>query len=212
MRIFVAGASGRVASALLPLLADQGHHVTAAARNIENIQKTSLITPLSFDLHMEKAGMIPHLEGHDAVYFVAGSRGRDLLQTDAFGAVKLMEAAGAAKARRFVMLSSLFSMQPEEWAKNPGLAAIMNYNIAKFFADEWLTRNTDLEYTIVQPTALAEEPGTGKISLNPLHEAHNPIPDVAAVLAAVLTMPNTRGKVITMSSGDTPIPDALADV
>lgn len=33
------------------------------------------------------------MKGSDAVYFTAGSRGKDLLQTDAYGAVKTMQAA-----------------------------------------------------------------------------------------------------------------------
>lgn len=33
------------------------------------------------------------MQESDIVYFVAGSRGKDLLQTDAFGAVKTMIAA-----------------------------------------------------------------------------------------------------------------------
>ncbi len=56
------------------------------------------------------------IKGSDAVYFTAGSRGKDLLQTDAFGAVKLMQATELAGIHRFVLLSSVFANRPEKWS------------------------------------------------------------------------------------------------
>lgn len=212
MKIFVVGASGRVAKEVISLLAKRGNIVTAGCRHPELVPEEKNVEPVAFDLHQPAAGMVPMLKGQDAVYFVAGSRGKDLLQTDAFGAVKLMQAAKEAGVQRFIMLSSMFSLQPEKWAEEPGLASITNYNIAKFFADEWLIHNSGLNYTIVQPTALVEEPGTGRIELNPEHTGTNPIPDVALVLADVLDMPNTYGKVIMLRSGDVPVEEALAEV
>ena len=165
-----------------------------------------------FDFHTDVEHMIDLIDGCAAIYFVAGSRGKDLLQTDAFGAVKLMKAAKEAGIERFVMLSSLFALEPKRWQESPSLASIMDYNIAKFFADEWLVNNSGLKWTIVQPSVLKEEPGTGKIELNPSSDGVNPIPDVAAVLAGVLERSNTIGKVVMMRSGNQPIVDALASI
>lgn len=110
------------------------------------------------------------------------------------------------------MLSSIFSMQPEKWAEEESLSSITNYNIAKMFADEWLMRNTDLDWTIIQPSVLKEEPGIGKIEVDPKTGGSNPIPDVAEVLVDVLGMPNTVGKVIIMKSGNESIMEALERV
>ncbi len=74
------------------------------------------------------------------------------------GAVKLIEAAKKAGIRRFVLLSSVFADEPEKWG-DPALAGITDYNIAKFFADQWLVRDSGLDYTIVQPGNLLDEPG-----------------------------------------------------
>lgn len=57
------------------------------------------------------------LKDFNAVYFLAGSRGKDLLQTDAFGAVKLMQTAESIGIRRFIMLSSIFALEPEKWSQ-----------------------------------------------------------------------------------------------
>ena len=83
---------------------------------------------------------------------------------------------------------------------------------AKFFADTYLMDSTNLEYTILQPGSLIEEAGTGKIQLNVEATDSNPIPDVAKTLAAILKYSNTIGKVIPMSSGKTPIDDALKEI
>ncbi len=211
MKVFVAGASGRVGAQLVKDLVAQGHEVVAASRHPEALAADH-VQPLVFDFHKEASQMEADIAGCDVVYFVAGSRGKDLLQTDAFGAVKLMQACEAVGIKRYIMLSSLFTLEPERWAQEPGLAEITDYNIAKMFADEWLIHNTTLDYTIVQASLLTEEAPTGKISISPQHEAHNPIPDVAQVLADVLPLKNTYGKVIMMTSGDTPIEEALATV
>ena len=212
MKVFVVGASGRVGQELVSRLVDRGAEVMAGCRTPGAITAAENVTPVEFDVHWDVPRMTAALEGCDAVHFVAGSRGKDLLQTDAFGAVKLMQAAEAAGIKRFILLSSIYALQPERWAEEASLASITNYNIAKFFADSWLTKNTDLDWTIVQPSVLKEEPGTGKIELDPQHDGANPIPDVAEVLAATLDQPNTIGKVILMKSGDEPIAEALARV
>lgn len=73
-----------------------------------------------------------------------------------------MQAAQQAGISRFVMLSSMFALQPEKWKQEPGIDTIIDYDIAKFFADHWLSHNTKLDWTIVQAGLLQETPGTGK--------------------------------------------------
>lgn len=209
MKIFIAGGSGRVAAATIEKLTEKGHEVYAGSRHVEAIIKGDHIHPVPFDLHADAATMAKQIAGMDAVYFLAGSRGKDLLQTDAFGAVKLMQACEKAGVKRYIQLSSIFALKPEKWQDESSLSSIINYDIAKFFADEWLVRNTDLNYTIIGPSVLKEEEGTGKIQVNPSRAGENPIPDVAVVLAAVLDKVNTYQKVIEMSGGETPIEEAL---
>lgn len=206
MKVFVAGASGRVGQELVRDLVAGGHEVTAASRHPQDIEGA---TAVELDLHADLPQLAAALEGMDAVYFVAGSRGKDLLQTDLFGAVKLMQAAEEAGARRFVLLSSIYADEPQRW-NDPALASITDYNIAKFFADQWLMDNTDLDWTIVQPGTLVEaDEGSGLVELNPSKSKPNSIPNVAAVLAGVLERPNTYRRIVMMADGDTPIDEAL---
>jgi len=211
MKIFIAGGTGRVATELIKNLIKDGHEVIAGSRKPENLTGSSQVTAVKLDLH-EDADEIAKIIGDvDAVYFTAGSRGSDLLQTDAFGAVKVMQAAEMNHVSRFVMLSSVISLEPKEWHQK-GLDSIPDYNIAKFFADNYLISNTKLAYTILQPTSLVEEPGTGKITIDEGKIATNSIPNVGLVLADIIKFDNTIGKVIKMHDGDTAIDTALKQV
>ena len=76
---------------------------------------------------------------------------------------------------RFVMLRALFSLEPTKWRTVKSLDGLTDYNIAKFFADNYLIHDTDLDYTILQPTVMTDKPGTGKIIK--MREGDTPIDD-----------------------------------
>lgn len=208
-KIFVVGGSGRVATDLIKDLIADGNTVKAAARHPENIVKLGGVEADKLDLHATVEEIAKQMEGSDIVYFTAGSRGKDLIQTDALGAIKTMMAAEKLGIKRYVMLSSMLSLDVDKFNTIPGLE---DYLAAKFFADKFLMDSTDLDYTIIQPTNLTEKSGTGKIALNNTASKENPIPDVAKVLADVIKYPNTEKKVIAMTGGETPIDEALASI
>ncbi|USS88408.1 NAD(P)H-binding protein [Fructilactobacillus hinvesii] len=215
MKIMIIGGSGRVGAALThELLKDQHNEIVIAAAHPAkaealaaldrvHVEKLELATASLSDLTQLETGM-------DAIYFTAGSRGTDLVNVDSFGAIKTMIAAEAAHVGRYIMLSSFGSLDINSWLNHDRYASLQAYQAAKFMADDYLSHRTTLNYTILQPSSLTEEAGTGLVTLNPTqHSASNPIPDVAAVLAASLQNPHTNQKVITMQSGETPIVTAL---
>ncbi len=212
MKVFVAGATGRVAQLLIENLLAEGHQVVAGARQVERLPHKEGLTAVTMDLTSSISDLSDLLHGVDAIYFTAGSRGKDLLAVDAFGAVALMQAAQAVGVNRFIMLSSLFSLTPESW-QNPELSSLRDYLIAKYFADDWLLHRSGLDYTILQPGILEEaKEGTGLVSFQVESFSHNSIPNVAAVLTELLTADNTIGKVISMGDGDQPIAQAVKEV
>lgn len=195
MKLFVVGSTGRVATELLKQLVAKGHTVLAGARQPENIAVTGVI-PVKFDLHDSEDHLAQQLQDAEAIIFTAGSRGKDLLQTDAFGAVKVMNAANKAKIDRFIMLSALYSLTPKKWPQT-----LTDYYIAKFFADNYLVHNTKLNYTIIQPGELTEKNGTHQISLEATEITSIPIQDVAETLATVVDKESTYRKVIAIHPG-----------
>ena len=199
MKIFLAGSTGRVATEALKLLSAQGKEVIAGARRPAAVEKLPHVTAVKLDLHAPVDKLAELVAGVDAIIFTAGSRGKDLLQTDAYGAVKLMQATQLAGVRRFVMLSALYSLTPAKWP-----ASLTDYYIAKFFADNYLVNQTDLDYTIVQPGSLVEDQPTGLVAKKEALGAI-PIGDVAAVLVAVVDKVQTYGQAIPVIAGDQPI-------
>lgn len=206
-KVFVVGGSGRVVTALIRNLVNANLEVVAGARHPKMIIQDPHVSAIKLDLHDSITAIANQMMGANAVYFVAGSRGHDLLKTDAMGAVKTMQAAKQASIKRYIMLSSMYALEPEKWHEYLALAAITDYNIAKFFADHYLVHDTSLDYTIVQPATLTEGSVTGKGD-----DTTNTIADVAMVLTKVLHASNTIHKVIMMRNGDTPIEQAIADI
>ena len=207
MRILVSGASGRVGHLLVDNLAAAGHEVIAGTRHLDDKFNSDKVELANIDLLVDEEQLVTQLTDLklDAVYFVAGSRGKNVLQVDAFGAVKLENATEKAGIKRFVMLSARQSTNPKGWGEE-----LRDYYIARFFADNWLMDHTTLNYTILQPGALLEETGSGKVQFNPKSATANSIENVADVLAGILNAGNTYGKLLPMGDGETDIVTAIA--
>lgn len=211
MKVLVVGANGRVGSSLVDELVENGHFVYAGTRRENLTSSSNNVRYVHMDLLASLEEIAENMYDAEAVFFVAGSRGKELLQVDLNGAVKVMRAAESKKINRFIMLSSVFALEQDKWNES-FLKDITNYNIAKHFADHWLINNTKLDYTILQPGVLKEEPGSGKIDVNIDYPEGNAIENVVDTLVHSLQSPKTIGKVITMCDGKTPIADALENL
>jgi uncharacterized protein YbjT (DUF2867 family) len=86
------------------------------------------------------------------------------------------------------------------------------YLEAKGEADAYV-QNSGLDWTIVRPGGLTDDPGTGLVTATRVLGNRGRIPrdDVAAVLAACLTTSSadTIGVTFELFAGDTPIAEAL---
>ena len=211
MKVLVVGANGRVGSSLVDKLVENGHFVYSGTRRENLTSSSNNVQYVHIDLFASPEEIAENMYDAEAVFFVAGSRGKDLLQVDLNGAVKVMRAAESKKINRFIMLSSVFALEQDKWNES-FLKDITNYNIAKHFADYWLIHNTKLDYTILQPGVLKEEPGSGKIDVNIDYPGENAIENVVDTLVHILQSPNTIAKVITMRDGDTFIAAALENL
>jgi nucleoside-diphosphate-sugar epimerase len=211
MKVLVVGANGRVGSYLVDKLVENGHFVYAGTRRDNLTSNSSNIRYVHIDLLASADVIAENMYDAEAIFFVAGSRGKDLLKIDLNGAVNVMRAAESKNIKRFIMLSSVFSLEPDKWDQ-AFLKDLTNYNIAKHFADQSLINNTKLDYTILQPGVLKEEPGSGTIDVNIDHPGENAIENVVDTLVQIVQDRNTIGKVITMKDGKTPIAEALRNL
>ena len=212
MKILVIGASGRVGTDLVKQLLADDHQVIGTTRQKEKLFNDDNYSQLDLDITAEKEAIQQQIEQDiDAVYFVAGSSGKNVLEVDLHGAVKTMQAVEDKGIKRYIMLSTVFSLDTSKW-DSPGIADLKGYYICKHYADQWLVNNSNLDYTIVQAGALKERAATGKITINDDNAGENSIADVATALAAVLNANNTTKKVFSMHNGETPIDEAIAQL
>lgn len=218
METFVVGANGRAGVELVKSLLKADHQVIAASRHFAHLPKVKNLSTLKFDIHAPVKALASAVGHPDVIYFVAGNL-KDLLQTDAFGAVKMMEVAKLNQIKRFVLLSAGFVPAPqidsllafegngaEADAKYPG---IMDYSVAKFFAENYLINQTDLNYTILKPIYINDGPATGKIEVDQGSAGSITYADLGQTMADLLRFPNTIGKAIKINNGTTPIDQAL---
>jgi uncharacterized protein YbjT (DUF2867 family) len=84
------------------------------------------------------------------------------------------------------------------------------YLEAKAEADQYLMAS-GLEYTIVRPGSLTDDPGIGRVRVSTGLGGRGDIPrdDVAAVIAQVLDAPNTIGVTFEVFSGDLLVAEAV---
>jgi len=149
------------------------------------------------------------VDGMDAIVFAAGAgpgSGPDRKETmDYGGAVKLIEAAKERGVDRYVIVSSMGADPDHE-----GEDTFDVYLRAKGRADAALA-DSGLDFTIVRPGGLTDEPATGKVFIsNEGERGQIPRADVAAVLAETLHNDATIGKTFEVISGNTPVEDAVA--
>jgi uncharacterized protein YbjT (DUF2867 family) len=103
------------------------------------------------------------------------------------------------------MVSAIGANRPEGWTDE-----MRPYYEAKADADEYV-RDSGLDFTIVRPGRLTDDPGTGQVQVAERLEGGGSVTreDVAAVLAECLTAENTIGKSFDLLNDGTPIPDAV---
>jgi nucleoside-diphosphate-sugar epimerase len=210
VRVAIAGGHGKIGQRLIRLLAERGDEIRSLDRKPEYGDELEAIgaTPVVCDLETAKEEEVATAVGKvDAIVFSAGAgpgSGSERKWTmDYGGAVKLIEAAKANGIRRYVIVSS-YGADPD--AQGDDTFAV--YLAAKGKADAELAAS-GLDYTVVRPTGLTDEPGTGLVALGRVARGQIARDDVAAVLAATLDAPNAIGKTFEAAAGSTPIEEAV---
>jgi uncharacterized protein YbjT (DUF2867 family) len=213
MRVAVVGGHGQIAQHLHPFLAAAGHSPVALVRQeayraeLEDLGAEVRL----LDIERQDAdAFAAAFEGCDAVVFSAGGGPDGNMErkrtVDLEGSLKSIAGAEAAGIRRFVQVSAINVDDPlpedvgEVWRA---------YVEAKRDADV-AVRGSDLDWTIIRPGRLTDDPATGLVALGPdVPRGEIPRADVAAVLAAVIDDPATFGKQWNLVGGHTPVREAV---
>jgi uncharacterized protein YbjT (DUF2867 family) len=210
-RIVVIGGHGKVALQLARILSERGDEVTSVFRNPDHSDDVAATgaKPVVADMEqLDTNALAGLLAGHDAVVFSAGAGGGNPARTyavDRDAAIRMIDAAGQAGVRRFVMVS-YFGAGPNHGV--PQDDPFFPYAEAKAAADEHL-RASDLEWTVLGPGRLTLQPATGGIVIG-AGKGEVSRADVALVIAATLADDSTIHRTIEFNNGDVPIAEALA--
>lgn len=213
MRIVIAGGHGKIALLLARRLADAGHDAVGLIRNPDHEADVVAAGAESVLLDLETSSVpdvAAALRLADAVVFAAGAGpGSTALRkytVDRDGAIKLADAAAQAGVRRYVLVSA---MAADDSA--PSSEEIFQvYLRAKSEADA-AVRASDLDWTIVRPGGLTDDPATGTVTIaESTGRGSIPRDDVAAVVTACLDSPETIGAQFEVITGSARIADAVA--
>jgi uncharacterized protein YbjT (DUF2867 family) len=215
MRIVIAGGHGQIALRLERLLAARGDEVAGIIRRAEQSDdlRAAGAEPIVLDLESASVEeLAERLRGADALVFAAGAgpgSGAARKETvDRAAAVLCADAAVRAGVRRFLVVSSM-GADPD----HQGDEVFDAYLRAKGAADAYVRTQDALDWTILRPGRLTDDPGTGLVRLE-AHTGRGPIPrdDVATVLAELIDTPATAGLTLELISGSAPVSVAVKSV
>ncbi|WP_410637793.1 SDR family oxidoreductase [Amycolatopsis sp. lyj-346] len=214
MRVVIAGGHGQIALRLERLLAARGDEAVGIIRNPAHVADVEAAGAQAVVLDLENSdvdAVAEALKGADAAVFSAGAgpgSGTARKDTVDRGAAALFaEAAERAGVRRHVQVGSMGADNPD----NPDVSAeFRHYLHAKRAAEDDL-KARDLDWTILRPGQLTDDPGTGLVLLAE-KTGRGPVPraDVAAVLAGLLETPASIHRTLELISGEAAIGEAIS--
>jgi uncharacterized protein YbjT (DUF2867 family) len=209
MEVLVAGGHGQVALRLLKLLSERGHRGRGLIRNPDHAADLTALgaDPVLCDLESDDPR--PHVGSAQAIVFAAGAgpgSGPERKKTvDLGAAVKLIEAAQELGVARYVMVSAMGTRDVAGASE-----AMQPYLQAKKDADDALEAS-GLDWTIVRPGRLTDDPGTGSVDAARSLGRYGEITrdDTALVLLETLERPGLARVAFDVLGGATPVGEAL---
>jgi uncharacterized protein YbjT (DUF2867 family) len=213
MKVFIIGIAGGVGRRVAQQLMKLNHQVDGLVRRKEKgeqLTRRGIKTTIGDLVAMSEAELAQAFHGSDAIVFAAGADGGDspeaTTQVDGNGPPKIASAAEIAGVRRLILVSVF----PEAWRERHMPEEFEHYMVEKKNAETKLT-TTDLDWVIVRPSALTNEPGRGQVDLG-FAKIHVDIArdDVATVIVELLLEPSINRVILEVTNGAMPVHDAVA--
>lgn len=201
-KVLVAGATGTTGKKIVQILKESNIYQPIAMirkENQKNQFETKGVETVTGDLTKD----VSHTtKGIDKVVFAAGSGGTNVVAVDQEGAKKLVDASKKERVKKFVMLSSMGADNPQ--------GELKEYLQAKHNADQYLD-SSGVTFSIVRPSSLTNQEGTGKIKLEQKLDEQGKIPrwDVARTLVKSLDTKVAKNQAFEILNGETKIETAV---
>jgi uncharacterized protein YbjT (DUF2867 family) len=210
-KVLIAGANGTTGREIVAILKNHPQFEPVAMIRKEEQQAYFDNMDVKCKMADLEGDLRDAVKGIDRVIFAAGSGGNTgdekTKAVDQEGAINLIDQAKAAGVRKFVMLSSMGTDNPDQGGD------LEFYLRAKKAADDHL-KASFLEYSIVKPGALTNGEKTNKIAAKKRLNKYGEISrkDVAQVIVACLPPNMMQNEDFEILSGDTAIELALEEV
>ncbi len=223
-KVVIVGGHGKIALLAAPKLVEAGFSVESLIRNPDQAEDVAATgaSPVVLDVESSDTETLADaFAGSSAVVFSAGAGGGNPARTKAVdqdAAIRTMDAAAQAGVPRYVMVSyvrsevDIHNLDPE--------SSFYPYAAAKHHADNHL-RGSALDYTILGPGGLTNEPASGKITTVDANGAATASAqgtpeststsreNVAEVITYALSADVARQQTVNFFDGETPIADAI---
>jgi putative NADH-flavin reductase len=168
MHLAIFGSTGPTGLVLVSQALEQGHDVTAVARDPAAVNATGARLRVVRADVLNRSSLDGTLDGVDGVLSALGAHGRRPTTVYSFGAANIRDAMHHAGIQRFVAISAL-PVTPrtepgpvERWIVVPLLSMFFGEMYADMIRMEQVLRHSDLDFTIMRPPQLTNKSATGK--------------------------------------------------
>ena len=214
MRVVVIGAGGRTGRLVVEKLLADKHSVVGTIRSSKHMADLVKAGAEVALLDLDKTDfdeIVFCLKGADAVVFAAGSAAGETSELDRRGTLRTVRAAEKAGVKRYLSVSAI--------GASTGMSTrqmndeMKDYYKQKRAAAKHIT-GSSLDWTILEPGELIDEPGVGTVTLSEdaIEETFVTRADVAAVVVALLPEKKAAGHAYQLTRGKTPIKTAVKKV
>lgn len=206
MNLAILGATGATGRHVVEQALAAGHSVTAVVRDPSRLPGRAGLRLVRADLD-DPAGLATAIRGSDAVICALGAPGRDRARVRERGTRSVAAAMRQEGVRRIVALSSYGVGDSRQrlplWIRYGLVPLLLGPGFADHEAQEGFLRDSDLDWTILRPPFLTDEPGGGAVARgDDLAHTRMKIPraDVARELLAAVGDRSTIGRAVGIAS------------
>lgn len=212
MKAFIIGAAGNVGRRVVKQLTALNLPPIAMSRHADQAKELKELGAMAVEgdlLKLSIESLANKMKGADAVLFSAGAGGKGMELTNAIDGTGLelsVRAAELANIKHFVLVSVF----PDALRSNSPSEGFENYISVKKQSDIFLV-NSSLDWVIVRPGTLTNEPGTGNVTADfAVNYGEISRDDVATSIVEILQKPTFKHTILELTQGDTPIKQAIS--
>ncbi|OZB93423.1 SDR family oxidoreductase [Paenibacillus sp. XY044] len=206
--VFVAGANGQTGRRIVSKLVEAGYDVRGLVRKEDHLRDLESAGAKGY-LGDLSGTFSDGMKGADIVVCAAGAGASgDPEHVDHVGTVRLIEQSVLEQIPRFVLISSMGTKDPDAMP-----SFLKPFLMAKRKA-ETILEESGLNYTIIRPGGLTNDPGKGKVHAATQLQRHGRVSrdDVAAAALVSLQTRQTHYQSFDLLEGDIPVEEALTEL